>query len=177
MILISNRISRRGLLRTAGAAGLAVGMPMTAFAAAGTPLPAGETRFRSLSIDTRPLAEAGLSNYAVRIAKMAEPILASVFANRMAPGRADAPRLVLRIDSIQLSSDGDLGIAPFSTDEKDWISGAGEVVDAHGKVIRVEPVQTTSDAFRGGAGDILGVENLRTQRLITVLAEWVDRYI
>jgi hypothetical protein len=177
MILMSNGVSRRGLLRAFSTVGLIAGLPVAAVAAVAGSSPVGEARFRSVSIDTRPLADAGLSNYAVRIAKMAEPIAQSVFADRIVPGQADAPRLVLRINSIQLASEGGLTALPFDSDNKDWIDGAGEIVDAHGKVLHVEPVQTTSDAFRGGGADILTVENLRTQRLITVLAEWIDRSV
>jgi hypothetical protein len=173
MVSTSSGVSRRGLLGVT-VAGLALGLPRIAIAA--DSFPVGQTRFRSVSVDTRGLAESGLPNYAVRIAKMAEPIVASVFANRLAPGDAGAPRLVLKINSISLDRDGNIGRTPFNLEDRDWISGGGDIVDGRGKVLRSAPIETSAGAF-DPSGDVLTAENIRTERLITILAEWVDRSI
>ena len=167
-------ISRRGLLRVAGATGLLAGLPTLALA---DPAP-GQLRFRSVSVDTQPLADKGLPNFANRISGLAGPVVASVFANRLDTGRRDAPRLVVRIDSLTLEHEAGRSGPFFSDDAKDWISGAGEVVDTHGHVLKVEPIETsTASMFRGGGADFLSIEDVRMQRLITILAEWVDRYV
>ncbi len=170
--------SRRGVLRLAGAAGALASLPLGVIAALADQAP-GELRFSGLSVDTSGLAERGLSNYAVRIAKEAQPILDRVFADRRASGGAGAPRLVLKIDQIQLASDvgaaAGFGAGPDS--ESDYITGAGQVVDGRGHVIATKPIDASAAPIGGPGPDILYLEKVRTERLIEVLAEWVKQAV
>jgi len=176
----SPEVSRRRLLGLAGTAGLVpLLMPAAGKAiAAEAPVP-GQLRFRSVSVDTQPLADKGLSAYAGRVAKEAQPIVATVFADRLTPNRSDAPRLVVRIDLIELSSGGEqstgFGLGPAAN--SDWIAGAGEIIDAHGKILRTEPIHTSAPSYGGQGADVLAVEALRTRQLITLLAEWINKAI
>jgi hypothetical protein len=178
MILNSNATSCRRLLGLATVAGLAASLTFgTIVAKADTQAP-GEMRFSSISVDTQGLADRGLSNYAVRVAKEAQPIVQKVFADRLAPGTS-APRLVLKINEILLSSDADApGGSPFGPgSENDFISGVGEVVDGHGHVIETKPIETSATPFGGEGPDIVYLENLRTKNLISTMAEWIKREI
>ncbi len=179
MNLHSNPLSRRRLVAIVATTIFAGALPtvgLTPAIAGAVDAAPGEVRFRSLSVDTQPLADKGLSNYAVRVAKAAGPILDSVFAGRLTPGDASAPRLVIRIDEISFNdTDGGSGFGFIGG--TDSISGAGELVDAKGKVIKMQPVTTSLNSIGVGSSDIDGEVNLRTDRLITVLAEWVKREI
>lgn len=160
------------------ALGLGLLLPASGLAAVQTAF-AGEQRFSAISVDTKPLADKGLSGYAARITKVAQPLVAEVFADRLTPNTPSAPRLVIRIDSIQLGS-SERQRMPFSigsSNDLDWISGAGVVTDAHGKVLHVEPIETSAQAFGGSTADILAIEALRTQHLITVLAQWIHQAV
>jgi len=164
-------LSRRSLLLGAGIAGLA------AFPAVADPFTPGEARFTGLSVDTSPIAERGLTNYAARVAREAQPILTKVFADRLAQGHAGGLRLVLRIDSIGLSSNAGARGLNFLDSNQDSIEGAGVILDAHGKVVHIEPIYTTASAFGPRTGDTLENEDLRMQNLVTILAEWVKRAV
>ncbi len=177
MIISSQLLSRRGLLQIAGTAACLAALPAAALAATSEAYQPGGN-LRSLSIDTQGLADRGLSNYAVRIQRLAQPIIDAVFADRRAPGNSDAPHLVVKIDEILLSSEGDQAVGGIGTaDNYDWISGAGVLTDAHGKVLSVKPIQTADPAYGGGGADVLTIENIRTQRLITQFAEFIKQAI
>jgi hypothetical protein len=168
-------LSRRALLEGAGTVGLAAAMSLSGVMAARADAPVGSVRFSGLSIDTQPLANRGLPDYAARIAREAQPVVASVFADRLAAKRTGAPRLILRIDSIVLNAMPNTG--PFMTTGFDEISGAGVIVDAHGKVLQVVPVSTSAGAFGNTSSYIVSVEDLRTMGLVRVLAEWVKQSV
>ncbi len=142
----------------------------------------GVTRFRSVEIDTRTMAERGLSNYAERIRIAAKPVVANVFADRLDPKAPGGLKLVLRIDSIKLNEPGgssNFGLSPhqFRSSATDWIEGAGLVVDGKGRVLATEPVTTSQSADNTSHGDVLAAEQLRTMRLIDTLARWVKQKV
>lgn len=178
MIPITQSISRPVMRRFAVFAAIAASLAFGSMAARADNAGPGEMRFSSVSVDTQGLADRGLPNYAVRVAREAEPILQKVFADRLASGTS-SPRLILKINKIILSSDPDgSGGSMFGTSgESDYITGVGEVVDGHGHVIESKPIETSATPLGGQGPDIVYLENLRTKNLISTLAEWVKREI
>ena len=142
----------------------------------------GATIFSALEIDTRPLADRGLSNYAVRIRAIARPIAVQVFADRLGPSAKGGPKLVLQIRSIQLGSsengqDFGFGRRMLSRAATDWIEGAGLVIDRSGRVLAEIPIQSHRSASDAPRGDVLALEDERTRQLIGLLAQWVKQQI
>jgi hypothetical protein len=176
----NTEFGRRTFLTGAVGCGIATIWPATSFATlAPAPYEKGVSRFRSLHIDTQPLADKGLSNYAVRIRAMADPIARQVFAGRLDPKDPAGLKLILRIDSIQLgpATSGRVPFAfgwnSFGNDSTDWIEGAGVVVQRDGHVIAEKKTSTSANGSTVIPGDVLASERLRTQHLIEVLARWV----
>ncbi|MDR3494866.1 MAG: hypothetical protein P4L82_09700 [Ancalomicrobiaceae bacterium] len=139
----------------------------------------GVTMFRTIEIDTRPMAERGLSNYALRIQDLAGPVAARIFSDRFNPHAPEGLRLVLRINSIELrqpmsghNSRFDVG---SGGDNQDWIEGSGVVLDNSGHVFATVPITTSASSNIAGLNWSPEGEQLRTQGLIELLARWVKQ--
>lgn len=173
--------SRRHIMGWAFAAGAAAVLPTQAFAARkphaeavdAAPYVAGQSSFSSVTVDTSGMADRGLPNYAARIAKEAEPLVTKIFADRLSSGRSGA-RLIIKVDIIDLRSEESTNAGFFGTSSQDSISGAGVVVDAHGRELFRKPIDTSIPSMHS-PGDLLYVENLRAMNLVETLARWVKQ--
>lgn len=176
------QLSRRQMVRFGLMAGIAVALPAEALAAhrkthasvASEPYVPHQTAFASASIDTSGLAERGLPNYAAKIARETAASVRDVFADRVASGRPGAPRVIVRVDTIELGNAGSSQLGFLSGGSPDTISGAAVVVDAGGQVLFEKPLWT-SLPVQGAIGDILYVEDLRARNLVVTLARWVKQ--
>lgn len=174
--------SRRQMVRFGLIAGMAVVLPAEAFAAhrkthtsvAVEPYVPHQTDFASASVDTSGLADRGLPNYAARIAQETAASVRDVFADRLAAGRPGAPRVIVRVDTIELGNAGSSQLGLLSGGASDSISGAAVVVDASGRVLFEKPLWTSLPA-PAPAGDVLYDEDLRARKLVTTLARWVKQ--
>lgn len=181
---LQSHVSRRQIMRVAALASLASAIPSVALAAhrhaavtgAVDAFVPGQTAFRSVSVDTSGLAARGLPNYAARIARESGPLVAKIFADRLAPEHSGAPRLIIKVDTIELGSEDDTGSGFFSGGSNDSISGAGVIVNARGVVLDSKPIDTSLPVLHSPA-DILYVENLRALNLVSTLARWVKQSV
>lgn len=177
-----NHFSRRQMMRAAVLAGLAVALPVDAFAArrkaqasvAAEPYVPHQTAFASASVDTSGLANRGLPNYAARIARETAPVVHDVFADRLTGGRPGAPRVIVRIDTIELGNADANNFGLFGSGNPDSVSGAAVVVDGAGRVVFEKPLWTSIPAAPTN-GDLLYSEDLRARRLVETLARWVKQ--
>ncbi|MDR3375945.1 MAG: hypothetical protein P4L98_19650 [Ancalomicrobiaceae bacterium] len=184
MLKKPNLVSRRAALALALAT---FGVAAPAFAAkrhapAPAPAPAfnkGTTKFRAIEIDTRPLAERGLPNFAERIRDLAQPVAAGVFADRLDPHAPEGLKLVLRIKSIELrepkSGHGSRDDISSGNAAQDWIEGTGVVLDNSGHVFASVPITTSASSNIAGLNWTSEGELLRTKGLIELLARWVKQ--
>lgn len=176
------QFSRRQMVRFGLMAGIAAALPVEALAArrtthaavASEPYVPHETAFASASVDTSGLAERGLPNYAARIGRETAPLVREVFADRLAHGQSGAPRVIVRVDTIELGNAESNGIGVFGGGDPDTISGAAVVVDAAGRVLYEKPLFTSLPVMLS-PGDIQYAEDLRAKNLVATLARWVKQ--
>lgn len=174
--------SRRRLVRFGLMAGLAVVLPVEALAAHKTSHPSSaaepyvphQTGFASATVDPSGLSERGLPNYAARIARLSSRAVRDVFADRLASGQRGAPRVIVRVDTIELGNAESVSTGFFGSGAEDSISGAVLVVDAGGRVLFEKPLWTSVPVQRI-PGDIVSAEDFRATNLVATLARWAKQ--
>lgn len=182
MELEDKQLSRRQMVRFGLIAGVAAALPAEAFAArrkahtsvAAEPYVPHQTAFAGAAVDTSGLADRGLPNYAARIARETASSVRDIFADRLAEGRPGAPRVIVRVDTIELGNAASSQLGLWSGGSSDSISGAAVVVDANGRVLFEKPLWTSLPVL-GSAADVLYDEDLRARKLVATLARWVKQ--
>ena len=160
------------LTRRSALAGLASGCAVVT-AGAWAQVPGG--RFGRVAVDVGPLVGRGGGASAGLIAQLLPAKLASVFADRLAPGEKRLPTLVARIDTLFLSSFGETrapGIDSLGT--MDSMEGAGLVVVGR-KTISITPLRVTLPASYSGAYYLPDIDQKRIDSLCFSFASWLGR--
>ncbi len=140
----------------------------------GTPDP-GAIRFRSIVVDASRVARLGSPSTATAIQGQLGRDAAEVFADRMTPGDPRAAQLVIRIDSIKLSSYvGGSSFAMGDSSTMDFLEGAG-LVTSGGRVISTTPMLSALDASYSGAWTLPDIDQRRVASITHQFAYWLRR--
>jgi hypothetical protein len=151
------------------AMGLALLAGLTAFA--GSAL-AGGARFRSVVIDTSPLAAGGYPTYAQMVERAVAPSVAAAFADSIDPSDPRGLRLVFRIYSVTLP----VATGAARESENDFMQSEGVVVDARGRVVSVTPILSPVSSWTTPANLPVEVEEFRRVRALGLhAAYWLKR--
>jgi hypothetical protein len=160
------RIHRRGVL-----AGAAAAIACAPAALAQT----GPQRFNAVLVDVQPLHAKGLGPFAdlVRSALLRE--LQRAYADRLGGGRA-APRLVVRIDGISMSTYVGRGGGFYRGGvDNDYLEGEALVVAPTGQVMARHPQLSALPSSSGGAWYDPASEQRRLLALAAHYAGWLRR--
>lgn len=172
-------MDRQGWTRRAILMGWAAGGIVSALSgrarAAPTPEAMAGLRFRAVVVDTSRLAALGNPTTAELIGQELGGQARQIFADRLAPGDPRAPTLVIRIDSISLSSyAGDRYRGRGGSANTDYLEGAG-LVSAGGRVISATPILSALDANYSGAWYLPDIDQRRIASISHHFAYWLRR--
>ena len=132
-------------------------------------------RFRAVVVDTSRLAALGNPTVAELIGQELGSQARQTFADRLTPGDARAPTLVIRIDSISLASyAGDSYRAPAGSADTDYLEGAG-LVSSGGRVLSATPILSALDAGYSGAWYQPDIDRRRIASISHHFAYWLRR--
>ena len=162
-------LSRRSALAILGAAPLAAA-PALAQARA--------VRFRSVSVDTSPIAQRGATSYARAVSLYLTSSMRRIFAGRIDPSLRDAPTLVARVESVTLSANvggSNGGFGPTSGGNNDNLDGAGLLIGPGGGVQARYPILSVLDAEAAGPWYGPDADAHRLEALCDHFAAWLRR--
>lgn len=166
-------VTRRALLALAT-------LPLGAcVAGSGTPAPA-VARFRTVRVDTGPLAARGVGRYAGVVAETLRAAVAQVFAGRLAPNDRGAPTLTIEVATVRLAAWSGSGAASGfgfedGGDSDDTMTGALVLTSTDGRAIDRRSHMATSDAGSGGPWYLPESEQRRLAALCRNYAGWALR--
>lgn len=176
--------TRRTALGLLAAAALPPCRPAAAQASGGSPLLPGagtalpaRLRFRTVAVDTAPLARLGSPATADLVGHVMGRKLHDVFADLIAPGDGGGATLVARISSITLVpyvSGRSYGGRSSGGGGNDNIEGVG-IVRAGGRVLTEVPVLTVLDPGYSGAWYLPDIDALRVDSICHQFAYWLRR--
>lgn len=173
-------ITRRAFFALAGAASLGGAAMIGGCMSSGDiPLSAAEAatlRFRSVDVDVGPLVARGLTPWAKLVRSTMQPELNRLFAARLVPGDKRADRIVVRIDSIFLTSwAGSNGGGWFDGEgsETDYMEGDVFVMSPDGAVRAKYHILLALPASSAGAWYLPDIDNRRVANIAQVFAQWV----
>jgi hypothetical protein len=133
----------------------------------------GET-FRSVSVDTSPIAEAGRPAYASIVQRAVTPAISAAFADRINPGDPRGLRLVIRIHSVTLP----LVTGSSHWSDNDFMKSEGLVVDARGRIVSVTPLLSPAQSWTASPNlPVEAADFQRIQALGQQTAYWLKRKI
>jgi hypothetical protein len=159
------RIHRRGVL--AGAAALVACAPA---ALAQT----GPQRFSAVLVDVQPLHAKRLGPFADFVRSALQEELQRAYADRLGGGRG-APRLVVRIDGVSMSTYVGRGGLFRGGMDNDYLEGEALVVAPGGRVLATHPQLSALPSNSGGAWYDPASEQRRVVALAAHYAGWLRR--
>lgn len=140
----------------------------------GTPALAQAGTISGVAVDVSRLRASGLGPFADLLARALLAETRAVFADRIGKG---GPRLVVRIDRIQLASYvGESSGGLFSSGTpSDYLEGEALLVGPRGEIIAAYPQLLALPASSGGAWYVPGGEQRRAEALARTYAQWLRR--
>jgi hypothetical protein len=175
--MVRRKWARRAML--AGCVGVLVSAATIAFGQAAPQaspdaVDAAALRFRTVVVDTSRLEALGSASTAALVKRSLGAEARTIFADRLAPGDARAPSLLIRIDSISLASYAGDYPAFSGMGNTDYLEGAG-IVSSGGHVISTTPVLSALDASYSGAWYQPDIDERRVVSLSHHFAYWLRR--
>lgn len=129
-------------------------------------------QYRSVVVDTSPIAEEGRPAFAEKVRRAVEPSVAEAFAAQVNPGDPRGLRLVVRIRSVTLP----LVTGGFGSSQNDFMKSEALVVDGRGRVVASTPVVLSPVTAFAPANLPIDVEEYRRIRnLGQHAAGWLKR--
>jgi hypothetical protein len=122
-----------------------------------------------ISVDVRPLLEAGLGGFAEMLRADLERALADEFAGRLGPGQ----RIIVQIRSISLNDYGGIESLYYNND---YLDGTVTLIGPDGREVTTQKILTVLPASYGGPWYIAGTEQRRAAGLARSFASWARRY-
>lgn len=175
-------ITRRGFFTLAGAASLSGAAILGGCVSSGDiPLSSTEAaaiRFRSVDVDVGQLVARGLAPWAQLVRASMQPELNRMFATRITPGDKRADRVVVRVDSIFLtswagSSGGGGWFDSGGGSDSDYMEGDALVMSPDGSVRAKYHILLALPASSAGAWYLPDIDNRRVVNLAQVFGQWV----
>ena len=141
--------------------------------ASGARAQAAATSFRSVAVDTSPMARYGGAHIGDLLTEALLPTMRKVFADLIHPGDTRAPVLVARIATLTMSVyDGEVEVDGFGP--KDAIEGDGLVVQG-GRTLSSTHVLTELSPGYSGSVVTQGLDLIRYESIAYQFAYWLRR--
>jgi hypothetical protein len=146
------------------------------FLAAASPVQAQTPPLSGVAVDVGRLRAIGLGPFADHLARALYVETQAAFADRI--GRS-GPRLVVRIDKLQLASyvgESGGGFQSSGT-PSDYLEGEALLIGPRGEILASYPQLLALPASSGGAWYVPGGEQRRAEALAKYYAQWLRRKI